>query len=288
MKTGYVGIIGKPNAGKSTILNALIGEKLSIVTPKAQTTRRRIIGIYSTEDCQIVFIDTPGYIDNPDRFSEKLVNQARGTMREVDINLLIVDSTKYMKSLSEDVMVQIKHCHKPVFLIINKIDKIKKSYILPIIDFYRNIFDFTEIIPISAKFKDGLSVLLEKLKENLPEGELVFPEDQLSTQPQRLFVEEFIREAIFNNLSEEIPYSSYVQLNSFTETDNGKTEIQADIFIEKESQKRIIIGKSGTMIKTLREEAAESIQAFLQRPIQLSLWVKIDKNWKKDDSEDKM
>ncbi len=288
MKTGYVGIIGKPNAGKSTILNALIGEKLAIVTPKAQTTRRRIIGIYSTENCQIVFIDTPGYVDNPDRFSEKLVNQAKGTMREVDVNLLIVDATKYMKSLPDDVLVQIKYCQRPVFLIINKIDKIKKSFILPIIDFYRNIFEFVEIIPLSAKYKDGVAILLEKLLEYLPEGEPIYPEDQLSSQPQRMFVEEFIREAIFNNLSEEIPYSSYVQLNSFSEADTGKVEIQADIFIEKESQKRIIIGKSGTMIKTLREQAAESIQNFLQRPVQLSLWVKIDKNWKKDESDEKL
>nr|MBP7460135.1 GTPase Era [Candidatus Delongbacteria bacterium] len=219
MKTGYVGIIGKPNAGKSTILNALIGEKLAIVTPKAQTTRRRIIGIYSTENCQIVFIDTPGYVDNPDRFSEKLVNQAKGTMREVDVNLLIVDATKYMKSLPDDVLVQIKYCQRPVFLIINKIDKIKKSFILPIIDFYRNIFEFVEIIPLSAKYKDGVAILLEKLLEYLPEGEPIYPEDQLSSQPQRMFVEEFIREAIFNNLSEEIPYSSYVQLNSFSEAD---------------------------------------------------------------------
>ncbi len=290
MKVGYIGIIGKPNAGKSTLLNTIIGEKLSIVTPKAQTTRKRIIGIYSTSEAQIIFIDTPGFTLKTDKLNQKLVEQAKGTMQEVDINLLLIDASKYMASLEADILYQLNTYKKPTFLILNKIDKIKKNYLLPTIDFYRNQFDFEEIFPISAKTNDGISHLIEQIISYLPEGDAIYSEDLLSNQPQRIFTEEFVREAIFQLLKEEIPYSTYVEITQFSESDSDtkKVEIKADIFVEKDSQKKIVIGKSGNMIRQIREYALKEIQNFLQQPVQLSLWVKVDKNWRNDAPEDKI
>jgi len=287
MKVGYVSIVGKPNAGKSTLLNTIIGEKLAIVTPKAQTTRKKMIGIFTDDDSQIIFIDTPGYTEPKDKLNEKLLDNAKSAIKEVDLNLVIVDASRYMRVLSEDVVYEISQQKKPAILLINKIDKIKKSYLLPIIDFYRNLYPFDEIIPISSKYKDGINTVLDKIKNHLPEGEVIYDMDMISSQPERVFVEEFIREGIFQNLNKEIPYSTYVKIVEYQENEDS-VDLMAEIFVEKDSQKKILIGKSGSMIRNIREYSVAQIETFLRKQARLKLWVKVDKNWRKDEVEQKI
>ncbi len=284
MKVGFVGIIGKPNAGKSTLLNAILGEDLSIVTPKAQTTRKQIIGIYNDDESQIIFVDTPGITEPRDRLNKLLVENAERAINDVDIIVMIIDATRYMKEFSDDIKNFLENNRKPIFLLINKIDKIRKAYILPIIEYYRHLYSFNEILPISAKYRDGVDKLIELLKEYLPEGEPFYDQDIISTQNERTFVEEYIREGIFYLLKQELPYSIYVKINEYKESDE-EAEIFADIYVEKDSQKKIVVGRNGSMIKQIREYATDKIAKFINKKVKLHLWVKVNKHWKKNITE---
>jgi len=282
-KAGYVSILGRPNVGKSTLLNQFLHHELSIVTPKPQTTRSRIMGILNEKRGQVLFLDTPGIFQPKLRLHEKMVNSAFQTFREADILLLMVEPER--AELNGKILSHLKQKKKPTILAINKIDTVVKESLLPQIEEYRNLFPFDEIIPISALKQDGLEDLLNVIFHYLPEGEPFYPEEFLSESPERFFVQEIIREKIFLLYGEEIPYSTAVVVDEFREAESsekkGKDYIRALIYVEKESQKPILIGKKGDSLKRVGRRAREEIESFLGRPVYLDLWVKVRKDWRK-------
>ncbi len=280
MKVGWVAIVGVPNVGKSTLLNKLLHERLAIITPKPQTTRHRILGILTGEDYQIIFIDTPGIINPAHELHRAMMRAVDVALKDADLVYWMIDVEQ--REVDENLVRKLKDGGKTVFLVINKVDKIWKPKLLPWIDEYSKL-PFDEIIPISAMKDKGLDDLLETTLKYLPEGEPFFPPDQVSDRPERFFVQELIREKIYKLYGEEIPYAASVEIE---EMRNGKkTYIKATIWVEKDSQKKIIIGKNGEKIKKLGRYAREEIEGFLQRPVYLELWVKTKKNWRKNPYE---
>jgi len=279
-KSGFVGIIGPPNVGKSTLLNALIGEKVSIVTPKPQTTRHRILGIKNLPSAQIIFIDTPGIHRARKKFNLHLVQSAQAAFQESDIIMVMVDAIESESSEDFDyILPQLKEINKPVFLLINKIDLIEKPTLLTLIDTYRKLFSFAEIIPISALKGEGIPELEKCLLNYLPEGPKYFPEELFTNQTERFMVSEIIREKIFLLLHQEIPYSVAVEIEEFKEIKPGVTLIRANIWVEKPSQKGILIGKEGSMLKKIGKISREEIEKLLSTKVYLELWVTVKKNW---------
>ncbi len=282
-KSGFVTIIGRPNVGKSTLLNIFVGEKVAIVSSKPQTTRNRITGIKTLPEGQIVFIDTPGihYINKP--LNEYMVRQAISTLKEVDLILFMIEP---MPSRTEDedaILRALQDVKTPVFLLINKIDLVKKSELLPIMDEYSRLYPFKEIIPISCLKMDGIDLLLEKILEYLPEGEPYFPEDMITDLPERFLVAELIREKVFELTRQEVPYSTAVVVDQFKEDpEKGIIHIMASIYVEKDSQKGIIIGKRGRMLKEIGTRAREEIERLLGSKVFLELWVGVRKEWTRD------
>jgi len=283
-KVGYIALIGKPNVGKSTLMNALLGLKLSIVTPKPQTTRHRILGILSEEKTQMIFLDTPGLLKPRYKLQDKMLNAARRAMEESDVLLILVEPLEKIPDEIISIFSSIKGSQKPVILVINKIDTIEKKKLLPIIDNYAAQFNFTKIFPISALKQEGLNELKSSLKENLPMGFPFYPDDMITEHPERFFVSEIIREKIFQNYGEEIPYSTTVLIEEFKEREGRKDFIRANIIVEKDSQKGILIGKKGAALKKVGSASRYQIEQFLGRKVYLELFVKVREKWRKKDA----
>ena len=281
-KSGYASIIGEPNVGKSTLLNAMMGEKLAIVTPKPQTTRNQITGIVTTEVYQIIFVDTPGVLKPRYRLHNEMVKAAYRAIRDADVVIYMIDVQQPTPLLEESILDKIQTARQKTILAINKIDQISSLALLPIITEYSEKFPFTEILPISAKTKDGVSKLLDLIVAYLPEGPRYFPEDQISDKPERFFIAETIREKLFINAQQEIPYASSVVVEEFKERSNGITYIRALIYAERESQKRILIGERGKMIKRIGRLARMEIEQFLNSRVFLDLHVSVKADWRRD------
>ncbi len=286
-KSGFVNIIGRPNVGKSTLINALLGDRLSIISNKPQTTRHRIIGIYDIPECQIVFSDTPGIIRTPSyKMQEKMNEFAHSTFEDADIMIFVTDlEEKYLED--DPILLRLKNVTVPLFLVLNKIDTVKPEVILQNLQAWSKRLKFKEMIPLSALNKFNTDLLLNLIKADLPEGPKYYPEDELSDRSERFFASEIIREKILLNYDEEIPYSCEVQIDSFKEGENKQglplTRIAATIFVSRDSQKPILIGKNGMAIKKLGTDARKEIEAFLQNQIFLELNVKVRENWRDDD-----
>ncbi len=280
--SGYVSLTGRPNVGKSTLLNAILGEKIAIVTPKAQTTRNRIIGIKTLPNAQIIFIDTPG-IHKPRHILGKImVREAWESIKGVDLILLMV---KPKEPESEDRLIieNIKGFNKIVFLVINKIDTIKKPKLLPVIDSYSKLYAFKEIYPISALRGDGIEDLLKGIINNLPIGPKYYPDDILTDQMERFMISEIIREKIIEKTGDEIPHSVAVEITDWNEKENGIIFIRSNIYVEREGQKGIIIGKEGLRLKEIGTRARSEIESLLGTKVFLELWVKVKRDWRSNE-----
>ncbi len=283
-KSGYVAILGRPNVGKSTLLNQMLKVKLSIVTPKPQTTRKKVLGILNGENYQIVFIDTPGIIDPKYNLQKVMMKYVRHAIEDADVVLYMVDAAAPRQNFDE-VAEHLKGVSKPVVLVLNKVDLIKKDQLLPMIDAYRQVHEFQAIIPISALKGDGVDRVIEELVKLLPEGHPYYPSDYVTPEQERFFVAEIIREKIFLLYGEEIPYSTHVEIEEFKERPGHKDYIRAVIYVEKNSQKGILIGKQGQALKRVGQLAREEIEAFLGRPVYLELFVKVNEDWRKSDTK---
>ena len=285
-RAGYVAIIGEPNVGKSTLMNALLEQKISIVTRKPQTTRRRILGILNGEGYQAVFLDTPGILKPRYLLQKAMVGSAYSAIDDADLVFLMIEATD--PHLEEDqkkglAITRLGAVNKPTFLLINKIDLVAKGELLPIIEHYSRLFPFKEIIPISALNRDNLDDLKSTLLRYLPVGQPYFPADSVTDQPEKFFVGEIIREKVFEKYREEIPYSTEVEIVEFKEREGSKDFISAEITVERQSQKGIVIGKGGAALKEVGELSRKDVEAFLGRPVYLELRVKVRENWRKDE-----
>lgn len=281
-KSGYVSLTGRPNVGKSTLLNTILGEKVAIVSPKPQTTRNRIIGVKTLPNAQIVFIDTPGIHKPKHKLGELMVREARESVREVDVIIFMVEPEE-PGSGDKFIIDILKDIKKPVFLLINKIDTVSKPYLLPVIDAYSRLYPFKEIIPISALIGDGVDILIKSIINYLPEGPKYYPNDILTDQLEHFMVSEIIREKIISQTEEEIPYSVAVDVTQWDERDDGTIFIHANIYVEREGQKGIIIGKGGLRLKTIGMNARVEIEKLLGTKVFLELWVKIKKDWRQSE-----
>ncbi len=294
-KSGYACIVGEPNAGKSTLLNAMLGGKFSIVTPKPQTTRKQIVGIFTDEagvrPCQIVFIDTPGIMKPKYKLHKAMLKFADTAAHDADVVILIIDAKLYhehQRTLATDLAFErIAHVQKPKILVLNKIDLLTKEEVLLLIDRLSKEAAFSDFVPLSAIKSFNLVELVKAIYPHLPHDVVLFPKDMLSTVPERFFVSELVREQIFRQFRQEIPYSTEVVVESFEEhfekNPNRKDVIRCAIIVERESQKAILIGESGTAIRNIGEAARREIETFLGRPVFLELFVKVRENWRERD-----
>lgn len=280
-RSGFAGIIGAPNAGKSTLLNRMIGEKISITSQKPQTTRNRILGVLHRPHAQIAFIDTPGIHTPKGLLNQKMVEAALSTLEDVDVILFVIDAETPKEKPEELIVASLKGLRKPVILVVNKIDRIKKHLLLPLIDLWASRHAFESIVPISAKHGDQVALLMEKMEPLLPEGPPYFPEDTLTDLPERFIVAEMIREKAFRLTGQEIPYAIAVTIDGFS-MKNKNAVIHAVIHVEKDSQKGIIIGKGGEKLKQIGQEARQDIERLLNAKVFLSLMVRVQKNWSDD------
>lgn len=285
-RSGYVTILGRPNAGKSTLLNSFLNFKLSIVSPKPQTTRRRILGIWNGPSVQIVFLDTPGLIDPRYALQERMMAYAVDAVTTADVLLPLIDATEFAVNDGVEAMKPfLERDTKPRVLLLNKIDKVSKDHLLPMIDHYHRLNWFKEIVPVSALTGDGLERVKHVLTEYLPLNPPYYDPEILTEQPERFFVTEIIREKIFDQFSEEIPYSTDVTVEEFKERKDRKDFIKVTVIVERPSQKAILIGKKGAALKALGAEARKDIEKFLGRPVFLELWVKVQEKWRDDDTK---
>jgi GTP-binding protein Era len=281
-KAGFVSVAGMPNVGKSTLVNHLIGSKLAIVSPKPQTTRSVIKGILTTDKAQIVFLDTAGIHSPKDRLGDFMVAAAKMTFADADIIYMLVECQK-PRHAEIELARELKKTGKKVFLVINKIDRIAKDMLLPHIDTYRGLMEFTEIVPVSALKGENMERLLDLTVSCLPASSAFYPEDIISDQIQRDFIAEFIREKIFHYTQEEIPYSTAVVIEDMQERNEGGAYIRAIIYVEKDSQKGILIGSGGSMIKKIGRDARREIQQFMgYGGVYLDLQVKVEKHWREN------
>lgn len=288
-KSGYVNIIGNPNVGKSTLMNALVGEKMSIITAKPQTTRHRIIGILNGEDFQIVFSDTPGIIKNPAYKMQVAMNRfVRTTFEDADLMLFVTEVNEKYKD-DDPIFEDLKKLNVPKFLIINKTDISEDDKIIQLIKWWNDRVDFNETIPISALKKRNTEKILKLIFENIKEGPAYFPKDQLTDRPEKFFVGEIVREKILELYHQEIPYSAEVYVERFKETTTKRgeamTDILAYIFVARETQKMILLGKNGSAIKRLSTSSRISLEKYLEKKVFLDLHVKVKKNWRDDDRQ---
>lgn len=283
-KSGFVSVIGRPNVGKSTLLNALTGEKIAIISDKPQTTRNTIRTIITTDKCQMVLIDTPGIHKPKTKLGEYMVNVASETMNEVDLILFLVEATSAAGNMDISISEQLKQVKTPVFLILNKVDKVEKDKLLAIIESYSKLMDFKAIIPVSALKKDGIDIILKEALNYLPEGPKLFSEDTLTDQPEKVIAAEMIREKVLLNLDDEVPHGVGVEVMSFKERQDGLISIQATIYCEKSTHKGIIIGKQGQMLKKIGSAARYEIERLLDTKVFLELWVKVKPDWRNNDN----
>lgn len=281
LKSGFISLVGRPNVGKSTLLNVLLGEKVAIISEKPQTTRNKILGILTMPDAQMVFIDTPGIHKPMHKMNEFMVRTALATYNEVDVILMIAEATQQPGGGDRFIIDTLKDVKTPVFLLLNKIDLIEKETLLPLMREYGRLFPFAEIIPVSALHND-VGGLLEAILKRLPPGPKYFPDEQLTDQPERFVVSELIREKIFELTKEEIPYSTAVVIEEMKE-EPDITRITAVIYVERDSQKGILIGKGGAMLKRIGTLARGEAENLLGTRIFLQLWVKVKKGWRENE-----
>jgi GTP-binding protein Era len=285
-KSGFVAIVGRPNVGKSTLLNQVLGQKIAIMSDKAQTTRNKIHGIYTTDQGQIIFIDTPGIHKPRHRLGEVMTAMAIETLNEVDLVLFMIDAVQGYGRGDQFIMDALKKSKTPVFLVVNKIDQVHPDDLLPLIDKYRHLYDFAEIVPVSALRAQNVPTLLEQTAAYLPEGPKYYPEDQVTDHPERFVISELIREKILQLTRDEVPHSIAVTVDRMkVDEKRNKAEVQATIIVERPSQKGIIIGKSGSMLKAIGTRARKEIETLTGDKIFLELWVKVDRNWRDKDQE---
>lgn len=285
-RSGYVSLIGRPNVGKSTLLNTILGEKVAIVSPKPQTTRNRLIGIKTLPGAQIIFIDTPGIHKPKHKLGELMVREAQDASREVDLILFMVEPEEPGGG-DRFVLEILKGLKKDVFLLINKVDVAQKPLVLPVIDAYSKLYPFREIIPISALTGDGIELLLRKVVESLPEGPRYYPDDIVTDQIERFMASEIIREKVMQQTEDEIPYSVAVDIVQWTEREaegGGAVVIQANIYVERKGQRGIIIGKGGSKLKAIGTSARLEIEKLLGTKVFLELWVKVKRDWRSNDN----
>ena len=279
-KSGFVAIIGRPNVGKSTLLNRVVAQKIAIMSDKAQTTRNKIQGVYTTENEQIVFIDTPGIHKPKTKLGDFMVETAYSALREVDAILFMVSADQPRGRGDDFIIERLKNAQAPIYLIINKIDTIHPDKLLPIMEDYSQQLDFKEIIPISATEGNNVDTLLTTLTNDLPEGPQFYPDDQVTDHPEYFIVSELIREKILHLTEQEVPHSIAVLTESMKLDEFDKVHIQASIIVERDSQKGIIIGKGGKMLKNIGIKSRKDIENLLGNKVYLELWVKVQKNWR--------
>ena len=289
-KSAFIAIIGRPNVGKSSLMNKVLGQKVAIVSNKPQTTRTKIMGVMTKGAVQTVFIDTPGF-HKPRNELDKNMNKAVGEgMADVDAAILVVEAVTPFKldpgSIPPGEIELLKELKKrkiKSILVINKIDTVPAENLFPVIAMYKERFDFTEIIPISAKEGDGVELVLDQVEKFIPEGYPLFPEDMVSDQPERAMIAEIIREKLLNSLNREVPHGTAVEITKFSERENEIIDVCATIYCEKDSHKGIIIGKRGAMLKKISSESREEIERFMGTKVYLETWVKVKENWRESD-----
>ena len=283
-KSGFVTLIGRPNVGKSTLMNHLIGQKIAITSNKPQTTRNRIQTVYTDERGQIVFLDTPGIHKAKNKLGEYMVNVAERTLNEVDVILWLVEPSTFIGAGERHIVEQLKRTNTPVILIINKVDTVDKKEIIKYMDTYRKVYDFAEIIPVSALRAQNLDTVLDQIFKYLPYGPMFYDDDTVTDQPQIQIVAEMIREKALRCLDEEIPHGIAVAIDQMKERKGGGMfDIDATIICERDSHKGIIIGKGGSMLKRIGSEARRDIENMLEEKVNLQLWVKVKKDWRDSD-----
>ena len=279
-KSAMITVCGRPNVGKSTLTNALVGEKVAIVSDKPQTTRNRITGILSRGETQFVLLDTPGFHKPRTRLGDYMVGVVRESVADVDGVLLLVEPVAAIGPQEEALLQRLKETGAPVILVINKIDTVERTRLLEVIALYAARFDFAAVVPVSAKTGEGLDELLDEMEKFASEGPHLFPEDMFTDQPERQLCAELLREKLLLCLDKEIPHGTAVEITRFTEREDGVIELEATIYCEKDSHKGIIIGKKGAMLKKIGELARQDLEAFLGTKVYLQTWVKVKENWR--------
>ncbi len=283
-KSGFVAIVGRPNVGKSTLMNQVIGQKIAIMSDKPQTTRNKIHGVYTTDEAQIVFLDTPGIHKPNSKLGDYMVKSAQSALSEVEAVLFLTDVSEELGGGDRYIIEQLKKIDTPVFLVLNKIDKVHPEELLPIIEKYSKLHSFAEIVPVSAIQGNNVSALLQTLTRYLPEGPMYYPADQVTDHPEQFVCAELIREKILQLTREEIPHSIAVEIESMGTQDNGVVQIGAVIYVERSSQKGIVIGKNGAMLKEIGKLARQDMERLLGSKIFLELWVKVKEDWRNRES----
>lgn len=282
-KSAMITICGRPNVGKSTLTNALVGEKIAIVSSKPQTTRNRITGIVNHGETQFVLLDTPGFIKPRNKLGDFMVGVVNGSIGDVDCVLMLVEPVAEVGPGEEALLEKLKESGVPVILVINKIDTIEKEKLLAVIAAYSSAGEFEAVIPVSAKTGDGLDILLDEMEKYASDSPHYFPDDMITDQPERQICAELVREKMLRNLEKEIPHGTAVEITKFHEREDGLVELDATIYCEKSSHKGIIIGKNGSMLKKIGEQARQDMEEFLGTKVFLQTWVKVKENWR--DSE---
>lgn len=282
-KSGFVSVIGRPNVGKSTLVNSLVGQKIAIMSDKPQTTRNKILCVLNLPDAQLLFIDTPGIHKPKHKLGEYMVRSAENTLKEVDVILFVVDASAAMGQGDRFIMERLAGVKTPVILAVNKVDLVPKEQLLPIIAQYQSIYPFTACVPISAIAGDNLPDLVNEIKLHLPEGPQYYPEDMVTDQPERLIIAELVREKALHLTREEIPHALAVDIEEIAKRHNDDVYVRAVIYVERESQKGIVIGAGGALLKEIGRLARTDIENLLGSKIFLDLWVKVKKDWRNRD-----
>jgi GTP-binding protein Era len=282
-KSGFVAVIGRPNVGKSTLINSLIGQKVVIMSDKPQTTRNKILCVLTQDDAQIMFIDTPGMHKPKHKLGEYMMQAAQNALSEVDVICFVVDASEELGAGEKFILERLKDVKTPVMLVINKIDKINKENLLPIIDSYKSYHDFCAVIPISALTKNNLENLIGEIKSKLEPGPKYYPDDMITEQPERMIIAELIREKVLHHTREEIPHAIAVDIEEITTRANDDLYVRAVIYVERDSQKGIVIGAGGKLLKEIGQAARRDIENLLGSKTFLDLWVKVKKDWRNRD-----
>lgn len=278
-KSGFVSIIGRPNVGKSTLINRLVGEKIAIISSKPQTTRNNILGILTKDDMQIVFTDTPGIHEPTSKLAKLMVKNATEAMHDTDVILFLVEPIANVGRTEERIIEGLKKQKAPVILVINKIDTVKKDVLLEVIAKYTQKFDFCAVVPISAMRKNGIDALMDEITPHIPEGPQFYPEDMITDQPERQMAAEVIREKLLRSLDKEVPHGIAIEIFSMKDT-KDTLKIEANIYCEKQSHKGIIIGKSGAVLKKIGTQARQDLERMHEKRVYLELWVKVNEDWR--------
>ena len=281
-KTGFIALIGRPNVGKSTLMNQMIGQKIAITSDKPQTTRGRIQTVYTDEISQMIFLDTPGIHESKNKLGEYMLRIAQKTLDDVDLVLWLVEPSSFIGAGEQYIIDQLKNCSKPVILVINKVDTVEYKKLLTYIDCYRKAMDFAEIVPVSALKRDNIDTLKNCIRKYLPYGPAFYDEDTVTDQPERQIAAEIIREKALRLLQDEVPHGIAVSIEKMRVRPDGVMNIDATIICERDSHKGIIIGKSGSMLKRIGTQSRIDIEKMVEHKVNLQIWVKVRKNWRDD------